>query len=132
MSSATCKICLFIGVALAIACGSDSSGLGTKAPEIFDYYCGAGNGSAPPSKLILHPEGGIPGRYLVVLMVSVEDLHATAQALAGRHGGVVFAEWKSINGFGVSLAADAAPALAEEPQVCWVEQDQRVTIASAP
>jgi hypothetical protein len=131
MSSAACTNFLIIGVALAIACGGDSSGK-TQAPEIFDYYCGAGNGSAPPSKLILPAAGGIPGRYLVVLMASVEDLHATAQELARRHGGVVFAEWESINGFGVSLADDAAPGLAGEPQVCWVEQDQWVTVASAP
>jgi hypothetical protein len=101
--------------------------VGETLPRIQDFYCGgAGTGSPPPSKLILHPGAGIPGRFLVLLMDGV-PLHGTAVELAAAHGGTLFDEWQSINGFGVLLPEASAASLAEDERVCFVEQDSVVS-----
>lgn len=122
-----------LAAALVVACGGGGAPAAEiRIPELYPYDCGGGGISPPPSKLLLHPDAGISGRYLVVLKTSVGDLHATARELAGRHGGTVFAEWSSIRAFGVTLPDVAALPLSEEPQVCWVEQDQWASVASPP
>lgn len=76
----------------------------------------------------------IPGQYVVVLVdpVAAAELGAKAGELAARHHGTVLHVYGAVlNGFAVSMAAPDALALAEEPEVRFVEEDGRVRGAAA-
>ncbi len=103
---------------LAIACGGARLG---PAPI---YSCSPG-GLRPPSKLLLHPDGGLPGQYIVVLLDSVEDVQGTAKSLATKYSGTILFVYDTVlHGFAIKVADSAAVPLSNEPTVCWVEQDE--------
>jgi hypothetical protein len=97
----------------------------TPGPGPAPFGSCAGGGQQPPSKLVLHPITGIPGQYIVVLLDSVSDIPAAANRLAQKYGGRLLAIYASaLRGFAVAAVGDAsASALAQEADVCWVEQD---------
>lgn len=118
--------CAFVA---SIACGSDSGRLAASMPAQFTspaYSCSPG-GTAPPTKLILHPSGGVPDQFIVVLIVGV-NVAESAATLAARYDGQVLAVYEAVlGGFAVRMSATNAAALANEPTVCWVEQDAVVS-----
>ena len=74
-------------------------------------------------------ESAIPGQYIVVFRDGVADVRGTANRLAAAHGGNVrFTYQHAVRGFALSNVSDrAAAALARNPNVLYVEQDQVVT-----
>ena len=71
----------------------------------------------------------IPGQYIVVFRDQVQDAPGLARRLAVAHGGTLrFTYQHTIKGFSVRLPDRAAAALARNPNVAYVEQDQ---VASA-
>jgi hypothetical protein len=132
MDTRTARLSIAGAAALALACGT--AGSSTAAPQRMPealYACGSGT-LPPPSKLILHPDGGVPGQYLVVLMDSVPDVHAAAADLTAKYGGeLLYVYTAAIRGFALRVADAQAPALSEEPSVCWVEQDAVVSVSAA-
>lgn len=77
----------------------------------------------------------IPGSYLVKLKdtapVRAAGIGARAQALSNGHHGKVGHLWNSaMHGFSVTMSEQDARKLAADPDVAYVEQDQRV-VASA-
>lgn len=122
-----------VGV-LGVGCGSGSD---TPANEVqipaAIYSCGSGSLPPPPSKLITPTSGGVPGRYIVVLMDSVADVSAEASTLAARYDGtILYTYTAALRGFAVAMPDANAPALSQEASVCWVEQDGTGHLAVAP
>src|ERR1051325_10486282 len=75
-------------------------------------------------------ENSIPGQYIVVLKDDgpASDVAATAEALAGAHGGAVKRAFRhALKGFSVSMSEQAAEALSRSPLVDYVEEDGIVT-----
>ena len=69
----------------------------------------------------------IPDRYVVVFKNDVRDAPGLARQLANAHGGTVHHTYQhAIKGFAATLPAAAASALRNNPNVAYVEQDQRV------
>lgn len=84
-----------------------------------------------PSKSALSAKGEpaelIPGQYIVVLNDAVGDVDAVATKLAGKHKGQLKHEYAAaLKGFAAELSSSDAAALASEPEVAYVEQDQVV------
>jgi subtilisin family serine protease len=71
----------------------------------------------------------VPGQYIVVLRDDVRDVPAVARQLSAAHGGsVTFIYEHALRGFAVAnLSPEAAAALARNPVVAYVEQDQVYT-----
>jgi len=70
----------------------------------------------------------IPDHFIVVLNDGV-DLPETASEMARSFGGTVNRVYKTVlHGFAVTLPGRSAEALAHDPRVAYVEQDQRITI----
>ena len=126
--------------ALSLGCGGAAApapGIATPDllnPPTLGHSCAGnsdggatGNFATPRTRPALHelelnPENGIPGEYLVWFMAGVEDQEGTARALAAKyHGSVMnmFGNWW----FAVRIADSDAPAFAQEPVVCFVEQN---------
>jgi len=83
---------------------------------------------------ILHAGGpnAIPGSYLVVFKdgVSAQAQDLTA-SLAAKHGATVTHTWAhAVRGFAGTMSERAARRLAAEPDVAYVEQDGRVSLAA--
>ena len=73
----------------------------------------------------------IPDQYVVVFKDDVRDAPGLARQLAAAHGGTVKHTYQhAIKGFSARLSATAASALARNPNVKYVEQDQRVQVGS--
>ena len=76
----------------------------------------------------------IPGGYVVLLQqgaVPIPDVDAGAEALAREHGARVHATWgAAMRGFGATMGGAEASALAANPRVAWVEEDERVEAIS--
>jgi len=69
----------------------------------------------------------IPGHYIVVLRNDVADVNAATTRLADRHRGKVSHRYgAAIKGFAAELSDADAAAIALEPEVAYVEQDQVV------
>ncbi|MGI9090329.1 MAG: protease inhibitor I9 family protein, partial [Gemmatimonadaceae bacterium] len=84
-----------------------------------------------PSKSAAAAKAGtaelIPGQYIVVLNDAVADVDAVATKLAGKHKGKLKHEYAdALKGFSAELSSDDATAIAAEPEVAYVEQDQVV------
>lgn len=81
------------------------------------------------STLAAMPGGAkIPGEYIVVFKDDVGDVPGLTQRLAAQHGGTVrFTYTSALRGFAASMSAQAADALANNPNVAYVEQDQVMT-----
>jgi subtilisin family serine protease len=75
----------------------------------------------------------IPGQYIVVFRNGVGDVQAAAGQMAAAHGASVrFTYSSALRGFAASnMSTQAAAALARNPNVAYVEQDQRITLASS-
>ena len=70
----------------------------------------------------------IPDEYIVVFRSDVADARGLARQLAAAHGASVrFSYTSAIRGFAGHMSAQAAAALARNPNVAYVEQDQVVT-----
>ena len=71
----------------------------------------------------------VPDQYIVVFKSGVGDVPGLARQLAAAHGGTVrFTYQHAIKGFSARLSAQAAEALRHNPNVAYVEQDQRVHV----
>jgi subtilisin family serine protease len=71
----------------------------------------------------------IPGRYIVVLKASVQDVSGVARQMVAAHGGTLrFTYTHALKGFAAALSEAAAAAVAQHPAVAYVEQDQVVRI----
>lgn len=87
------------------------------------YSCDPG-GTLPPTKLLLPASGGISGQYIVQLVSSVQDVPVVAGTLSTKYSGRVIAVFTTaLHGFAVVIDDASAPLLAQEADVCWVEQD---------
>ncbi|HEX8432857.1 MAG TPA: S8 family peptidase, partial [Longimicrobium sp.] len=86
---------------------------------------------APANKQAERAGEAIPDQYVVVFKSDVRDAPGLARQLAGAHGGKVGHTYQhAIKGFSARLSAQAAAALARNPNVAYVEQDQRVQATS--
>lgn len=73
----------------------------------------------------------IPGQYVVVFRDDVRDVPGLARRLAAAHGGSPrFVYEHTVKGFAARLPEAAAAALARNPNVAYVEQDQVVHASS--
>lgn len=106
-----------IAVAIGLAACSDApTGPGTAPTE------------APAAR---QAKGGardvIPDRYVVVFKKEVRDAPGLARQLTASHGGKLHYTYQhAIKGFAATLPATAVGALRSNPNVAYVEQDQRV------
>jgi subtilisin family serine protease len=81
----------------------------------------------------LNRAGGeaVPGQYIVVFNDGVADAPGLARRMVAAEGGTLLHTYQhSIRGFSARLSASAAEALARNPSVAYVEQDQVVSIGS--
>jgi subtilisin family serine protease len=73
----------------------------------------------------------IPGQYIVTFKDDVIDPPGLAKQLVTQHGGELgFTYTDAIRGFSAKLSAQAAEALAHNPNVASVEQDQTTTVSA--
>ncbi len=90
------------------------------------FGAGQEGGAAPNQGRVipLHPVGAIPGQYIVVFDDGVTDPHDLAQALAQRHGFAIRHSYAfALKGFAARMPAPVVRALAEDPDVAFVEPD---------
>ncbi|HET7233494.1 MAG TPA: S8 family peptidase [Longimicrobium sp.] len=74
----------------------------------------------------------VTDQYIVVFKNDVRDVPAVAKQLAAAHGGTLrFTYQHALKGFSARMNAAAAEALRHNPNVKYVEQDQRVGIVQA-
>src|SRR3954451_7873565 len=67
----------------------------------------------------------VPGQYIVVFKDEVQDVATLAQTLIRAHGAAHrFTYTHAIKGFAASMSDAAAAAIARNPLVAYVEQDQ--------
>jgi subtilisin family serine protease len=104
----------------------------------------SGPASAAPATEILLADTptAVADSYIVVLkdaavgagpgtLSAAAAVPARAESLAGTYGGVVRQTYAAaLNGFQVTMSAQAAKKLAADPAVAYVEQDQHVSIAA--
>lgn len=114
---------LSIVVALAACSTTDSIAPGTDASL-----------AAAPSATTAADGAGqtVPGQYIVVFNDDVRDVPGLARGLAAQHGGRVgFVYGAAIKGFSIALGnAQAAEAMARNPNVAFVEADQLMTAST--
>jgi subtilisin family serine protease len=82
---------------------------------------------APPSAALQQGSAGdnIPGQYIVVFNNGVADAPGLARRLAQQQGGEAFYTYEhAVKGFAFRGSDQAAAALARNPNVAYVEQDQ--------
>ncbi len=73
----------------------------------------------------------IPNSYIVVFRDNVQDVDGTSDDIAATSGGKVNYKYKSaLKGIAINLSAAQAAALASDPRVAYVEQDQTMTIST--
>jgi aqualysin 1 len=76
-------------------------------------------------------DGVIPGQYIVVLKSGVDARNAASQLSAAHGGEVRFVYESALRGFALAnIPAQAAAALARNPSVAYVEQDQVMSIST--
>src|SRR5262245_16315896 len=90
--------------------------------------------TTPPAKSLSTAVAATQGQYIVVLRDSVADINGAAArvlraANANTAPGHVYG--RAIKGFSAALSEEAADALAQNPAVAFVEEDQVVTAASS-
>jgi aqualysin 1 len=105
-----------IAVAVGLAACSDVPTTSDLAPA-----------QAPAASKAAQAGQKIPDQYVVVFKDDVRDAPGLAKQLAAAHGGTVLYTYQhAIKGFSVRIPAAAAAALARNPNVKYVEQDERV------
>ena len=103
-----------IGVSLTFAfftfgAGTASAEIGVAAP-----------GHAPEARA----QGLVPGQYIVVFRDDVRNAQGLTNSLARQHGfSIQFSYQFALQGFSASMPPAAAAALANNPNVAYVEQD---------
>ena len=113
-AKAVFKALATIGVSLTFAfftfgAGTASAEIGVAAP-----------GHAPEARA----QGLVPGQYIVVFRDDVRNAQGLASSLARRHGfSIQFSYQFALQGFSASMPRAAADALANNPNVAYVEQD---------
>jgi subtilisin family serine protease len=109
-----------IAFALGLAACSDVPSAPDLAPERASMAQGGRTGEA------------IPNQYVVVFKDEVRDAPGLAKQLAAAHGGTLrYTYQHAIKGFAAALSAQAASALARNPNVDYVLQDERVRLVAA-
>ena len=89
----------------------------------------AADAGAPSLAAAEQARGRIPGEYIVVFNDEVTDVPGLTQRLAAQHGGGVrFTYTSALKGFAARMSPQAAEALARNPNVAYVEQDQVMTL----
>ena len=107
-------VVLAVVVALS-ACESSHSSLEPTAARI----------QAPNQAVVAAPSEFVPGQYIVVFRNDVQDPATLAQSLIRAHGAAHrFTYTHAIKGFAATMSDAAAAALAHNPRVAYVEQDQ--------
>ena len=97
--------------------------------------------TTPPTSPVAAPDHGalavlpanaevIPDQYIVVFKPQVGDHMTMAKQLLAAHGGTLRFRYDVIKGFAAHMSAAAAAAIARNPNVALVEQDQAVHLVS--
>ena len=89
--------------------------------------------AAPSPAAPTYSKGGdpIPNSYIVVFKDNVQDVDAESADIAGKSGGKVKYTYKAaLKGMAIELSAVQAAALANDPRVAYVEQDQTMAIST--
>ncbi len=89
--------------------------------------------AAPAASLAVSAKGSEPilNSYIVVYKDVVQDVDGESRDLAARHGGKVKHTYKyALKGMAVEMSAAQAAALASDPRVSYVEQDQVMSIST--
>ncbi len=112
------RIAVAIGIAVALtACESSRSPIEPRRMRA---------GELNPAAVVAQPEL-VPGQYIVVFKSDVADPATLAQTLIRAHRATHrFTYTHAVKGFAASMSDVAAAALARNPQVAYVEQDQVV------
>jgi serine protease len=112
---------LLLTLSLAVAAGCSD----------FDHPTGMAPELAP--SFSAQQADAVPGQYIVVFHDGVADVAGTASGMAAAHGGrVLFTYTHALRGFAAAnLSVQAAAALARNPNVAYVEQDQSITLSSS-
>jgi hypothetical protein len=117
---------LVIAAGLGLAACSDVSGphAAAPAPERGEpALLSTPSGDSGPER--------IPGQYIVAFKQDVRDVPGLARRLAAAHGGATqFIYEHALKGFAVRIPDAAAAALARNPNVAFVEQDQVIRIVA--
>jgi subtilisin family serine protease len=118
-----------VTLALAAAC-SDPLSAPRNAPA-----ARPDSAAAAPAASVVAAEGKgaqpIPDEYIVVFKDDVADVPGLARSLTAAHGkSPRFTYTSAIKGFAANLPAQAAAAIARNPNVAYVEQDQVVTTST--
>src|SRR5512138_1355556 len=80
------------------------------------------------SSIVKNP---IPDEYIVVLEDGVSDVDGRAKGLLNAHGGNLHATYRAaLKGFSAHMSARAAEAIANDPDVAYVEPDEKFALAS--
>ena len=112
-------VALAVTAFTAAACSEPIGNGPAAAPEAGEALLSAGgNGGGP-----------IRDEYIVVFNDDVDDVPGLTQRLAAQHGAAVrFTYTAAIKGFAATVPAAAAEAIARNPNVAYVEQDQEMTV----
>src|SRR5438105_6379398 len=112
------RLAVAIGIAVALtACETSRSPIEPRRMRA---------GELNPAAVVAQPEL-VPGQYIVVFKSDVVDPATLAQTLVRAHGATHrFTYTHALKGFAASMSDVAAVALARNPQVAYVEQDQVV------
>jgi subtilisin family serine protease len=109
--------------AVAVAAGLAACSDVPSAPELAPTQ-------VPAASKAERGGNAIPDQYVVVFKDDVRDAPGLARQLAAAHGGSVKHTYQhAIKGFAARLSPAAASALARNPNVKYVEQDQRVQVS---
>ena len=119
---------LAAATALLAACSDPVAPRATAAaPGLTAPPVVSAEGTTAPSTEVA-PGRPIPGKYLVLLADGTGPVAETARRLAAAHGGTVTQLYdRALRGFAIDVADDRARALAADPAVALVEQDQWVS-----
>ena len=108
-------------IAFTVAACSEPTTRPASAPDAGSPAFASGGSERAP----------IPGEYIVVFHDDVDDVPGLAQRLAAQHAGNLrFTYTSAIKGFAAAMSPQAAEALARNPQVAYVEQDQEMGISA--
>jgi subtilisin family serine protease len=102
-------------------------GAGTQNGEAGIAHLGVTplDGAEAASLSASHGKGPIPGQYIIVFKDDVRDVPGLAKGLTAAHGGSLRHIYShALKGFAARLPEQAAAALARNPHVSFVEQDQ--------
>ena len=89
--------------------------------------------AAPSPAAPTYSKGGdpIPNSYIVVYKDNVQNVDAESDDIAAKSGGKVKYTYKfALKGMAIELSATQAAALANDPRVAYVEQDQTMSIST--